>query len=97
MEKITTVGIDLAKQVMALYGMDAESRTVMRKVLRRNQLLRWTAAQPPSDGDGGVWWGALPGAGIDATRARGTHHCSGVRAGVSQERKERRQRCVGNL
>src|ERR1017187_2371204 len=46
MEKITTVGIDLAKQVMAVCAMDAEGRMVMRKVLRREQLLRWAAAQP---------------------------------------------------
>jgi len=48
MEKITTVGIDLAKQVMAACGMDAQGRVVMRKVLRRDQLLRWTAALPSS-------------------------------------------------
>ena len=47
MEKITTVGLDLAKQVMAVCAMDAEGRIVMRKVLRRDQLLRWTGALPP--------------------------------------------------
>jgi hypothetical protein len=46
MEKITTVGIDLAKQVMAVCAMDAEGRMVMRKVLRRDQVLRWTATLP---------------------------------------------------
>lgn len=48
MEKITTVGIDLAKQVMAVCGMDAEGRVVLRKVVRRDQLLRWAAALPSS-------------------------------------------------
>ena len=47
MEKITTVGLDLAKQVMAVHAVDREGRMVMRKVLRRDQLLRWTAALPP--------------------------------------------------
>ena len=46
MEKVTTVGVDLAKQVMAVCAMDAEGRMVMRKVLRRDQVLRWTAALP---------------------------------------------------
>jgi transposase len=46
MEKITTVGIDLAKQVMAVCAMDAGGRMVMRKVLRRDRLLRWTGALP---------------------------------------------------
>ena len=44
MEKITTVGLDLAKQVMAVCAMDAQGGPVMRKVLRRDRLLRWTAA-----------------------------------------------------
>ena len=46
MEKITTVGIDLAKQVMAVCAMDAEGRMVMRKVLRRDQVLRWAVTLP---------------------------------------------------
>lgn len=46
MEKITTVGLDLAKQVMAVHATDREGRMVLRKVLRREQLLRWTATLP---------------------------------------------------
>src|ERR1700694_3533891 len=46
MEKITTVGLDLAKQVMAVHAVDAEGRMVMRKVLRREQLLHWMATLP---------------------------------------------------
>ena len=47
MEKITTVGLDLAKQVMAVHGVDAAGRMVMRKVLRRDQVLTWSAGLPP--------------------------------------------------
>src|ERR1700694_5124533 len=47
MEKITTVGLDLAKQVMAVHATDREGRMVLRKVLRREQLLRWTATLLP--------------------------------------------------
>ena len=47
MEKITTVGLDLAKQVMAVHGVDVMGRRVMRKVLRRDALLAWSAALPP--------------------------------------------------
>jgi transposase len=56
MDKITTVDPDLAKQVMAVHATDAEGRMVLRKVLRRGQLLRWTAALPSCDGNGGLWW-----------------------------------------
>ena len=33
MEKITTVGLDLAKQVMVVHGLGSEGRMVLRKVL----------------------------------------------------------------
>jgi transposase len=47
MEKVTTVGLDLAKQVMAVHGVDAKGQVMMRKVLRRDALLNWSAALPP--------------------------------------------------
>ena len=47
MDKITTVGLDLAKQVMAVHGVDAAGPLVARKVLRRDQVLSWAAALPP--------------------------------------------------
>ena len=47
MEKITTVGLDLAKQVMAVHAVDPDGRMVIRRVLRRDQLLAWSAALAP--------------------------------------------------
>lgn len=47
MEKITTVGLDLAKQVIAVHAMDGRGHRVLRKVLRRDALLAWSAALPP--------------------------------------------------
>ena len=41
------MGLDLAKQVMAMHAVDREGRTLMRKVLRRDQLLHWSVALPP--------------------------------------------------
>jgi transposase len=46
MEKITTVGLDLAKQVMSVHAVDVDGRMVARKELRRDQVLRWTATLP---------------------------------------------------
>jgi transposase len=43
MDKTTTVGLDLAKQVMAVHAVEADGKMAMRKVLRRHQLLRWSA------------------------------------------------------
>ncbi len=47
MEKITTVGVDLAKQVMAVHGVGAAGRMLLCKVLRRDQLLSWSASLSP--------------------------------------------------
>ena len=47
MDKITTVGLDLAKQVIQVHGIDASGHVVVRKVLRRERLLDWFAQCPP--------------------------------------------------
>lgn len=47
MEKITTVGIDLAKSVFSLHGVDASGKTVLRRVVRRDQLVETVASLPP--------------------------------------------------
>jgi transposase len=36
--KITTVGIDLAKNVLQVHAVDERGRAVLRKLLRRDQL-----------------------------------------------------------
>lgn len=39
--KITTVGIDIAKNVFQLHGTDSQGNVVLRKRLRRDQLLAY--------------------------------------------------------
>jgi transposase len=46
MEEITTVGIDLAKNVFSLHGLDAAGRAVLRRTLRREQLEAVVAKLP---------------------------------------------------
>ena len=41
MDKITILGIDLAKSVFQLHGVDAEGRAVLRRQLRRSQMLEF--------------------------------------------------------
>src|SRR5712691_2022082 len=43
MQKITTVGIDLAKSVFSLHGVDGAGRVGLRRTVRRDQLLRVVA------------------------------------------------------
>ena len=44
--QITTVGIDLAKNVFSLHGCDARGKPVLRKQLSRRQLLNFVANLP---------------------------------------------------
>ena len=45
--KITTVGIDLAKSVFQIHGVDERGKAVLRKQLRRSEVLGFFANLPP--------------------------------------------------
>jgi len=45
--KITTVGIDLAKNVLQVHGVDARGKAVLKKQLKRGQVLAFFANLPP--------------------------------------------------
>ena len=47
MEKITTVGIDLAKSVFSLHGVDGAGRVMLRKAVRRDRLVETVAGLSP--------------------------------------------------
>jgi transposase len=47
MSEITTVGLDLAKQLVSLCGEDASGRVVMQRTLRRDAVLAWFAQRSP--------------------------------------------------
>ena len=51
MTKVTTVGLDLAKSVFQVHGADKEGRPVVRKKLRRGQVLVFFAELSPCRGD----------------------------------------------
>ncbi len=46
MAEITTVGLDLAKNVFQAHGADASGRAMLRKKLRRDQVLAFFAQLP---------------------------------------------------
>jgi transposase len=48
MTKSQTIGLDLAKNVFQVHGIDADGRVFTRRQLRRTDVLRFFAAQPPS-------------------------------------------------
>ena len=47
MGEVTTIGLDLAKQVFQVHGVDAQGATVLRKQLRRAQVLAFFSRLPP--------------------------------------------------
>jgi Transposase len=47
MGRITTIGIDLAKKVFQVHGVDAESKVVVARKLRRKEVLAFFAKLPP--------------------------------------------------
>src|ERR1017187_4023678 len=45
--QITTIGLDIAKNVFQIHGIDAKENVVVRKQLRRSQVIAFFAALPP--------------------------------------------------
>ena len=45
--QIATIGLDIAKNVFQLHGIDAAEKVVVRKQLRRSQVLAFFEALPP--------------------------------------------------
>src|SRR5947209_9757629 len=48
--QITTIGLDIAKNVFQVHGIDAAEKVGVRKQLRRGQMMKFFAALPPSIG-----------------------------------------------
>lgn len=46
MPESTTIGLDIAKQVFQVHGTDKSGRTVLRRKLRRSEVIGFSSAQP---------------------------------------------------
>src|SRR5271168_471172 len=97
LSSVTTVGLDLAKHVFQVHGVDASGRVVVAKAMRRNSvgILRFAAAL--SGGARGLRLGASLGARADHARPRGAHDASGLCEAVYSPAEERRGRRGGDL
>jgi transposase len=54
---IIRIGVDLAKNVFALHGVDETGRVQLARMVRREQLLEILAAVPPVRGGDGSLFG----------------------------------------
>ena len=48
MQSITTIGLDIAKLVFQVHGVDADGQVVLRRQLRRRQVLAFFQRLPPA-------------------------------------------------
>lgn len=66
---VTTVGIDLAKNVFSVHGVDAHGKVALKKTVSRCKLLDCFAKLPPCVIGMGVCTGSPLGPGFVPTRA----------------------------
>jgi transposase len=87
MTRITTIGIDLAKKVFQIHGVDAEGKIVVARKLRRKEVLAFFAKLPPCLV--GLRQCALLGARDCQARTHGEADATEVRQGLCQARQDR--------
>jgi hypothetical protein len=96
--KVTTIGLDIAKNVFQVHGIDASEKVVVRKQLRRGQVLAFFEALPPlligmeACATAHYWARELTKLGPPGSSDAGEG-----REGLRQAQQERRRRCRGNL
>jgi hypothetical protein len=100
MNELTRIGVDVAKQVFQVHGVDRHEQPVWRRRLSRDRWLRAVVEAAP------------PGCEVGMEACGGAHHWArqlhalgyrvkliapAVREAVREEQQERRQRCRGDL
>jgi hypothetical protein len=87
--EVTTIGLDIAKNVFQVHGIDASEKVVVRKQLRRSQILAFFRGTTAIAG----WHGSLRdspllGARTDETRSSGAADAGEGREGLRQAQQE---------
>ena len=81
--QITTIGLDLAKSVFQVHAIDAEGHVVVRKALRRAQVLPFFAKLPfLPHRQGSLWHLASLGARADKAWPRSAADAASLRQAV---------------
>src|SRR5215475_3497709 len=96
MTTITTIGLDLAKKVFQVHGVDAEGKVVVARKLRRKEVLAFFAKLPPclvgmeACGSAHYW-------GREIAKLGHTVKLAEVCQGLCQARQDGCRRCRGDL
>ena len=98
MGEVSTIGLDIAKSVFQVHGVDADGAVVIRKRISRAKVLEFFAAVPPCL----VGIEACPSAHHWSRKLQALGHtvkadATELREGLSQTQQERRQRCRRDL
>src|SRR5262249_23840349 len=98
MGEVTTIGLDLAKHVFQVHGVDAEGSDGSAQAASAcaGSGVLWSTAAL-SGWPGGVRDGALLGAGVARAWPRGATDASAIREGVHQAQQTRCRRCGSDL
>jgi hypothetical protein len=80
--QVATIGLDLAKHVFQIHGIDATEKVVVRKQLRRIQVMTFFTREPRGPVHVGVGVGISRGSGETVARSTDIRRtrCSGVSA-----------------
>jgi len=88
--QITTVGLDLAKNVFQVHGVNEFGKAVLRKQLRRDQVAAFFANLPVPGRHGGVFERTPLGAQAAVDGSHRAPDGTTIREAVRQEQQERR-------
>ena len=111
--QITTIGLDIVKNVFQVHGIDAGEKVVVRRQLRRSQVLAFFEALPrclvgmEACASSHCWARELtklghqvrlmPARDVKAYVKRNKNDAAGLREGLRQAQQERRGRRRGDL
>ena len=98
MTPVATIGLDIAKNVFQVHGVDAAGQVVVRRRLSRGRVLAFFEKLKPClvgiEACGNV---ALLGTGTHCAGARSPLNASAIREALREARQERRGGCRGDL
>ena len=90
MAQVSTIGLDLAKNVFQVHGIDAQGKVLVRRPLRRAEVLPFFAKLSPCLGrHGSLRHRASLGARADEARPYRQADAAGLREALRQARQDR--------
>jgi hypothetical protein len=87
MSTVTTIGLDIAKSVFQVHGISATDEVLIRRQVRRGQVLKFFAALP--DRDRGLCLGSSLVARTPEPGPSGETHAAGLRQTLREAAEER--------